>query len=62
MKGDLKMTMNKKEGMEPVGTGGGFPTETRAQTITKLEFFTERMTDAQLRLLAAFASGIFKKG
>ena len=56
------MTMNKKEGMEPVGTGGGFPTETRAQTITKLEFYTERMTDAQLRLLAAFASGIFKKG
>ena len=54
------MTMNKKEGMEPVGTGGGFPTETRAQTITKLEFYTERMTDAQLRLLAVFASSIFR--
>ena len=54
------MAMNKKEGMEPVGTGGGFPTETRAQTITKLEFFTERMTDAQLRLLAVFASSIFR--
>lgn len=36
--------------------------ESRAQILKKLEFFTERMTDAQLRLLAAFASGIFKKG
>ena len=36
--------------------------ESREQILKKLEFFTERMTDAQLRLLVAFASGIFKKG
>lgn len=36
--------------------------ESREQTLKKLEFFKERMTDTQLRLLVAFASGIFKKG
>ena len=36
--------------------------ESREQTIKKLEYFMERMTGAQLKLLAAFASGIFKKG
>lgn len=36
--------------------------ESREQDLKKLEFFKERMTDAQLRLLVAFASGIFKKG
>ena len=36
--------------------------ESREQTLKKLVFFTERMTDGQLRLLVAFASGIFKKG
>lgn len=33
---------------------------TREQTLHNLRFFIERMTDAQLRLLAAFASGIFR--
>lgn len=34
--------------------------ESREQILKKLEFFTERMTDAQLRLLAVFASSIFR--
>lgn len=33
---------------------------TREQTLHNLKFFIERMTDAQLRLLAAFASSIFR--
>lgn len=36
--------------------------ETREQTIQKLIFFEDMMTDAQLRMLAAFASGLMKKG
>ena len=40
----------------------GMTPETRQQTIDKLRYFEEQMTDAQLRLLAAFASGMFRKG
>ena len=37
-------------------------TETRKETEAKLEFYKDKLSDQQLRLLVAFASGIFKKG
>ena len=37
-------------------------TDIRQQLEAKLEYFKTHMTEAQLRLLTAFASGILKKG
>lgn len=36
-------------------------TETREQTMTKIEFHLPSLTDAQLRLVAAFIKGIKRK-
>lgn len=36
--------------------------ETREQTLAKMEFYKEKMSDEQLRLVVAFMKGMDKSG